>query len=88
MKKPECSFPAKHEDQTGALFSVLCTNATQKKLDAIVTENKAKQVVGIPVMVSQDPLGKEMPEEINIVFLRLFSHCLGFALTVKVIFDK
>lgn len=89
MKKFDCSFPARHEDQTGSLFSVLCTNATQKKLDVIVTEHKAKQVEGIPIMVSQDVLEKEMPEEINIVvFLRLFPHCLGFAVTVKVILDK
>lgn len=86
MKKLDCAFPAKHE--TGALFSVLCSYDTQKKLDVIVTENKAKQVIGILIKVSQDLLQKEMPEEINIVFLSLFPHCLGFALTVKVIIDK
>lgn len=87
MKKLDCAFPAKHE--TGALFSVLCSYATQKKLDVIVTENKAKQVAGIPIKeFSQDLLEKEMPEKINIMFLRLFPHCLGFALAVKVILDK
>lgn len=49
--------------------------------------NKGKQVVGIPTKLSQELLEKEIPEEINIVFLELFP-CLGFALTVKVILDK
>lgn len=49
--------------------------------------NKGKQVVGIPTKLSQELLEKEIPEEINIVFLDFFP-CLGFALTVKVILDK
>lgn len=88
MKKIDCSFPAKPEDQTGALFPLLCSYATQKKSDVKVAENKEKQVVGIPIKVSQELLEKEIPEEMNIVFLRLFPRCLGFALTVKVILDK
>lgn len=59
-----------------------------KKSDVIVTENKVKQVVRIPIKVCQDLLEKEIPEEINTVLLRIFPWCLGFALTMKANLDK
>lgn len=44
--------------------------------------------MGAPIKVCQDLLEEEIPEEINIMFLRLFPWCLDFALTMKVILNK
>jgi len=92
MKKFGCSFPSKYEDQPKALFSVLCTYATQKTSDVILMENRAKPVVGIPTKVSQELLEKVeaiSPEgNSDVVFLRLLSRCLGSVLTVEVILNK
>lgn len=92
MKKFGWPFPAKHGDQTCALFSVLCIYAMQKTLDVTLKADMAKWGVGIPTKVSQELL--EMEEAIfpqgnrDVVFRRLIPCCTGSVLTAKVILNK